>query len=305
VDPGMVLPVSNGLISEEYFDYLNSYKHRVNPESNALKVAYGGMGPDFITVSLATNATEIWGIDVNPYNASKVKFYLENWKSVDTYDPRLPPTERINDRDYFRMVGIDPVARPEYVWERDVGKRKSLGYWDLNAISTWGVERLLVYEFKKSGVEENSVTVEAINPQKTEVSFDWAYPGEKNRRRTLKLIHDDFYGAISGDTKNVYPRFDVVYVKSVPSAVVSVDWFSRHVPILIKDGGYFFIGGTIGEKADIAKYESNMSIPHFLQINYDRERHAQMLRFTKKADTDTQGRRFDYGWRLYLFRYVP
>ena len=172
----------------------------------------------------------------------------------------------------------------------------------MSAIDTWGVDRLLLYEFKKSGIDRDSITIKIINPQQIEINFVWSYPDEKPKRRTVRLVHDDFFGAIDDDTKITYPQFDAVYIKSIPAVASSPNWVSRNVHKLIKKGGYYFIGGTVGTEKDIADYEKALTVPHLSPIATERSTCARMLQFLRKDKMETQ--RFDYGWRLYLFQYL-
>lgn len=210
--------VSNGLMLKQQAAYCLAWNSIVGKQE---KVLYNAMGPDLATVLLTTNASEIIGVDVKGlYQEYLTGFILGAWHLVDKTPVYIPGAmwylfDEENTIDNFE-VDKEDLKR----FERDLNGRKERGYWDISYIVRWETERLITIELKKLGIDRNTISInEELST--TTIEFDWAFPGERETRRTLRYISGNVSEVVEQGVN--FSSIDCYYEKALPEDEVMFD----------------------------------------------------------------------------------
>ncbi len=213
--------VKNGLLTKEQVTYCMAWRRKIGDQK---RVMYNAMGPDLSTVLLTTNAKDIIGIDTAWVYANGVRGYIDSyWDEVDRA-PILHPEA------FWNLLSPDTPYKPDEErinrFNEDMEFRKAYGYWDKSIINRWDLDRLLVIEMKKLGVEPESVSV-SENSGFVDVGFKWAYPEEEITSRTLRA----FCGTIPQLPPNI-PKVNCFYQKSFFNADETKEYLKIVLPFL-------------------------------------------------------------------------
>lgn len=290
--------VQNGFITKEQTAYCLGWKDLVNPNSEPQTVLYNAMGPDAGTVLLTTNATSVYGVDFDPPSLDKTKSYLAVWNEVDTDPISLPPEDETYI-DKYRDEGIttptDETAAREL--QQTLRLRAERGYWDQAEMATWSIDRCLMIELKKLGINPNDIQVNSADGQ-VQLDFPWAFPGEEPKPRRITYIKGMTYDIIDNPEKYSLPQLDGYYEKSVENG----RWVGMNKNDLqdaqkfIKPGGYVLIGRGHGDDAEERKLEEANRAAlgvEFKPLNID-ERYKKIVHQRLQDERASK-----YGWDLY------
>lgn len=175
-----ILAVENQLMRPEQAKYYMAW-HRLFGDQR--RVVDNAMGPNLSSDLLLTNATEIIAVDEKGfYNSRSHQYVDEYWHFLDT-----KPIYRAGAFGY-RQVSAENLELPEKEWRlffEHQAERWRRGYWDMGALNHWDIDRLLFLEMKKMGVERRSIRIATPTTAVTKIRFEWAYPGEGLKQRTL------------------------------------------------------------------------------------------------------------------------
>lgn len=202
--------VKNQLLNPVFATYYMGWKHQVNPQSKDMSVLYHGMGPDASTVLLSTDATEVTSIDPKHPSVQELKHCLAHWDTIDTDLFNLPGKLHVMDP----SVADHPTEENLNSYLRGIltNKRES-GHWDSLDISALGVSRSLLIELKRMGIDKDSIRIDGEGGMTT-MSFDWAYPGEKPKKRRLNF-GDDYIDTFLNTEIVSAKKYDCFYEKSI------------------------------------------------------------------------------------------
>jgi hypothetical protein len=286
-------PVKDGSLSKEQAAYCLAWKDIVNPESKKGEtIMYNAMGPDFLTAFLVSNAEKIYGIDSNPPTYEKLVECFENWDNIDNDSNSIPP---INDN----CASVDKKIHPKSL-QKIIKLRAEQGFWDTEEMSAWPIEHCIIIEMKKMGIDKSTVKIENIN-ERAQISFDWAYPEEETRRRTVVYIAQKTDDIINDPNHCGITSIDGYYEKSMNSPRFNfLDTSSSDLPYiaqLINLDGFALIGRTQFSLFDMENEEKRLEQvtrdqfgPAFNAIDIDSEYKTMM----KETFVDK-----DYNWSLY------
>jgi hypothetical protein len=224
--------VANQHTAKEVVAYNISQKDIINPESKTpFYVLEVGFLPDISTILHATNATEVdvispgsaypyrWirtptggthmAFPMEVYRVEKrtligahLKTYLQN----GSLDEQLAASfMEINSRvdSVFRHHLQDNLEATLNLYRAMTQNRFAESYWDHSFLNDWGIELCLATELKKMNIPFDAIFV-YINGNVTEIDFDWAYPGEKEKKRRIRYFGTESYSMEKGGTMGCY-----------------------------------------------------------------------------------------------------
>lgn len=180
--------------------------------------------------------------------------------------------------------------------------RTDRGYWDLGEIMTQSIDRCLMIELKKLGINPSDIRVSSVDGQ-VQLDFPWAFPGEESKLRRITYIKGMTYDIIDNPEKYNLLQLDGYYEKSVEAG----RWVGMNkndlqdIQKFIKPGGYALIGRGLGDDIGERKLEeANRTAlgAEFEQLNIDQI-------YKKIVHQKLQGKRASkYGWYLYGARKI-
>lgn len=287
--------VRSGFISKEQATYCMGWKDIVNPQSEPKVVLYNAMGPDVSTILLATNADTVYGVDFQPPQVTKLMYYLDHWDEVDTDATSLPPESDYYLDKYHLTSQTEEIANREL--QRTLQLRNKRGYWDVAEMLTWSIDRCLVIELKKLGVDPKTIQVTEVQG-KVQLEFFWAFPGEEPKQRKILYLAGTTYDIIDNPHGFNLPSLDGYYEKSMEinrwADMVKNDLGEmRH---FIKPGGFVLIGrshGTENEERELEEANRAALGSDFEPIFIDDE-YKQMMDAALTSEYASK-----YGWDLY------
>lgn len=243
--------VINGLLQHAHVSYCMAWKRRVNAHSRPITVLHTSCGPDLSTVLLATNANRIIAVDRSVPTVYGLNLFLSHWHTIDT-DPTIAFDEA-------RKKGMkwdqDPDAMMQMLlppFKRMLKVRRERGFWNDTDIMGSFVDRLTVIELKKMGVQLSGIQVhpsesDPAPPQplgETQLIFDWAYPGEEPRPRTIDYVRSHIASLFSGALGSHIPPVDGLYQKARNGDSSRDRALVRDAQSLILAGGFILMGGS-------------------------------------------------------------
>lgn len=202
--------IENGLLRKEHVEYSMAWQKIIGPKN---KVVYNEMGPDISTVLFFSNANEIVGLDYR-FHGDYTKDYVDKyWDFIDT--KAIPPAGAMGYHyGFFTPESFEVSPERLKMFKEDLEDRSRRGYWNHRAILNFGVDRLLMLELKKMGVKRESIEIKTNrNGSKTEIKFDWAYPGETTKPRKIIYLSNSFDDALSSG-KIAIQNADCYYQKN-------------------------------------------------------------------------------------------
>lgn len=204
--------VTNGLLSQEQTAYCLGIQEQL-PHLNHPRVAmYGGMGPDISTVLLTTNANRVYGIEHRKVNLDRVAYYLDKWDEVDSAALDMPAIESM-------IRG----PRPEQALEDAFSQHRNFGYWDESTYNLLPLERLMVIELKKMGVNPATVILEEQDAIHKTIHFAWAFPGEAVQKRSITYVDETRLAVANPGSRSrlrhlsLPSAVDIYYEKALPT----------------------------------------------------------------------------------------
>lgn len=299
-----VLSVSpKTLLRPEQVIYNHEWQKIIGPRRNVL---YNAMGPDITTVLLLTNTDKIVGVDPNA-SFKHTKDYLElYWDYVD-----IKPILRAGAAGYSWGITPQGFQPSVYDWDlflKHVGDRNRRGYWDVGAVNRWDIDRLLMLELKKLGLSRSSIDLKLVGKRYSleehlNLSFEWAYPGEKPKIRTLEYYSRTLDQLLENKRfQRSLDRVDFYYQKSLPDSRLTIKYLEGIAPYLGKNSfsavGFLaaidwnWPGGNESYADAIGKTFGRNSKRLFLDSVYE-----------KMIDTipDDQDEMNKYGMKLHVF----
>lgn len=234
----MLPPVKNSSILKEQVAYCLAWKDIINPESKQGEtIMYNAMGPDFLTAFLVSNAEIIYGIDSNLPKYEKLIECFTDWDSIDVVTSSVKPKEHSHDF-------IDKQSHQKSL-QKTIESRAKQGFWDVPGISAQSIESCIIIEMKKMGIDKTSVKIEKTNGQ-IKINFDWAYPEEETRRRSVAYIARNINDIINDPNRCGITSIDGYYEKSMNEPRFSfLSTASNDLPFisqLINPNGFALIG---------------------------------------------------------------
>lgn len=295
-----IIPVQNKYLSKEQTTYCLGWKNLVNKKSEPCNVMYNAMGPDIATALLTTNATSIYGIEFSPPETKKLKYYLDNWNKVDTDVTSLPPENNLYQDKYNENSNVITQNEATEFANKEIQntlqKRNERGYWDVKEMYTWSIERCLIIEMKKLGINPESIKIDE-SKGRTQIEFDFAFPGENTKARKVIYIADYTFDILENPELHNIPLLDVYYEKSKETA--ETDGMRKKelqdLQTFIKPGGSMLFGRSIGakEEENIRENKDRNSLKdNFSNLSIDDNYTTMMTKFMKE-------KRHNYGWELY------
>jgi len=174
--------VENNLLRKEHVGYCMAIHKEIGDRQ---KVIYFQMGPDISTVLLTTNATEVVAIDGRFRGGADSQNYPDKyWDLVDKKP--FPPPGALGYK--WGSLTVEKYRAAKDVVEmfmEDLDFRKNRGYWSHRSPLNFQTDRLLMIELKRIGAIRESIKVSPKPDSTTEITFDWAYPGEASKTRKI------------------------------------------------------------------------------------------------------------------------
>lgn len=295
--------VQNGFITKEQVAYCLGWKDLVNPNSEPQAVLYNAIGPDVGTVLLSTNATSVYGVDAQPPSIDRTRHFLSEWDKVDTDVVSLPPKDNSYiDRYHNEGIKIPTPESAARELQKTLRLRAERGFWDVGEMITWSIDRCLIIELKKLGINQSDIQVNSADGQ-IQLDFPWAYPGEEPKLRRVTYIKGMTYDIIDNPEKYNLPQLDGYYEKSVEAG----RWAGMNKNDLqdmkkfIKPEGYALIGRGLGDDAEERKLEeANMAAlgTEFKPLSIDKG-YKEIVHQRLQDERASK-----YGWDLYGARKI-
>ncbi|MEK6956110.1 MAG: hypothetical protein AABW52_05600 [Nanoarchaeota archaeon] len=278
--------VNNGLLSIPQFVYCLTWNLHVGDFES---VVAGAIGPGLVDILLTLNPLEIYGIDINSPNKERLDKALAKWDVIDS-DPDCLPHEDLMIKSHLSPESYANILNETL--RRDFSHRKECGYWRIDNINRWSIERCIALELKRMGVKNSSLRIS--DNDYVAIEFDWAFPGEELKRRKIYFIPSRVDDMINN---KMFIGIDCYYEKSSMECTEPSD--SRRKLLGLKDivssNGIVLIGRTQNpdEDAEVEAMNSRVLEKSFKRIDFDNSYTSYMERTFRKPR---------YGWELYGFR---
>lgn len=293
--------VRNRLLRHEHVSYSMAWKRQINPHSRPITVLHTACGPDLSTVLLATNASRIIAVDRFVPQVDSLNLFLSHWNTIDT-DPTIA-----FDEDRKSAMGWDqqPEAMMDMLlppFKEMLKARRERGFWNDTDIMGSSVDRLTVIELKRMGVELGHIRLKPADSQtdpqellgETQLTFDWAFPGEEPRLRTVDYIRTDIALLFSGDLGSQLPPVDGLYQKARNGGSPRESALIHDVQSHLLAGGFILMGGA----ASLSPQQDGDQRPDALR-ELGPEFHPVQL---DTSVAHLMGKVDPYGWKLYGVR---
>jgi hypothetical protein len=205
-----VLPVvQNHLMSPEQAAYCLGWRDQLNPESRPFRLLYTHMGPDVSTSLTMTDADVIDGVD-RQFPSGNWERLLEQWDQLD--DP----------------ASMDEATAAEF--KRVLDTRYKLGYYRIDITRAIGLDRVLLMELKRLGVDPKSIRID-------DTADDLNIQYELGKPRRLSIHRKGIHSYLK---EKPHPeQFDAFYQKAGMNSLVALSGVLPEACQLIKPGGFF------------------------------------------------------------------
>ncbi|MCQ9208011.1 MAG: alpha-amylase family glycosyl hydrolase, partial [Omnitrophica bacterium] len=280
-------PIQAGLLDAGYVGHDMAMKEIMNPDNRDLVAVYGGSGADISNFLLSTNATTAYFVDHVKVRTAKLREWLDQW----------------SNRIFEHLIRSYLADKAGYGFGRSELRMKDIEMKVISELKAMGVPRksIKIHEKKKEG----SVVLE----------FDWAYRGQKPKRRKIIFLKADI------TRPRAYPKalkqalsegIDLYYQRAAFAAASSYKKFLpgiarsvRKNGFLALDGAYYVNGHRDIEPSDILSRIKSVSFRSpdtqaSMELNAFREA-VRALRHNVHFPADLRG----YGFDLKLFQRVP
>jgi hypothetical protein len=203
--------VRNGLIEPLHADYSMAHRRLLNPKGKPCTVMHGTPGPDLLTPLLAFDPKKVICIEKMHADVFKITRNLSQWRAES---PSYGETLKRN-------------------FSYALSERRQSCFWDIANIKGFLPDSLTV-ELFLLGVDPRRTSF--FNPRdgSYELSFPWAYPGEKEKKRTFKYFFDTDvtkpFGYPAALTRLIKGGYQYYYQKSAMDALQFAD---RYLPNFI------------------------------------------------------------------------
>lgn len=287
--------VRNGLLSREHVAYCLAVNSIIGPQQKAV---YNAMGPDISTVLLVTNPRKVVGVDHEYVNTLGLQEYIEKyWDMVDALPIKEAGIFRYPTRDGENTAeAYQPSEEDIERFFEDLDCRRQKGYWDESMIYRHSVERLLAIELKKIDVKKEDIS---FAPNSKSIRFEWAYPGETQKKRNLRYYRSDIL-------KLGYnlDKVDCFYQKSLPIPRDTIKYIKKILPNL--NPGATVLVGHLFKYNDY--WDSNEDFKNdildvlgegFEQIDEESQISSLIDRLPEEDPDDPYN---NYGMKLHIFR---
>jgi hypothetical protein len=276
--------VSTQRIRAEFAAYYLAWNRELNPEGLPITVTYGAMGADVLMPLLIGNPRFIHALDQCPISLEQLQLFLDHWAALDTVG----------------LTGNEEGSVTRALYDA-LRFRRQAGYWVGEDISVFGWARLLLFELKLLGVDRSKIHV-SNDGRRLRLDFEWAFPGEAPKPRTLLLTQTELpLGLQALDAPDLSPT--KIYIQ-------------KGGPKLQRDREYFEaayqkipVGSTLLWGFDMVgpPYSMNLNRPQALPgydpipLGVERfETEVYSLCFEQLLAPD-----FEYGWKLFQRRKPP
>ena len=199
--------------------YLLSLKKMVNPDGLPLKVVYGCSGNDCMTVLLATDAAEVFFVDLTPTTYDRFQEALQ------------------------QRIGGAPLPSEITVYQ----SLKNFYGGGLSHYNTDGTHKMVELESKffadlaAMGVPLDQVEIKNIDGEPS-IGFPWQYPGYPgSKRRYIRFIHSDITrpSEYVPSLRNLLREgIDIFYMKASFLAPLSYPTFLPEIAQAVREGGW-------------------------------------------------------------------
>lgn len=306
----------NVLLTSEYISYLLAWQRVVNPELQRMRMIYNAGGPDRSTPSfLVGRGGESFVIDLAYVSAKKLKFYLENWELIDQ-TPLLPFPSSWSESGWATLSNYGKFKLKEH-FLRQIHHRAKKGYWHISMIEKWGMERCIVIELKKMGVDPGTILPPIQKSKYVELQYQWGMEGERAEEMNVVYLEGSFPELMD---QGRLPMVDFYYQKAVSSNMDAVT--IPEVPKFIRQGGTVLLGRTNKSLArqKITECENRLSLGSDFETidvpwHYTLTMHELIERYSEEgifpdeeaslqSDKETEIERSNYWWQLYGARKV-
>lgn len=201
--------VQNHLMSPEQAAYCLGWRDQLNPEGRPFRLLYTHMGPDVSTSLTMMDADVIDGVD-RQFPSGNWEQLLDQWEQLDN------PTS----------LGETNAAE----LKRVLDTRYQLGYYRIDIARAIGLDRVLLMELKRLGVDPKSIQIDD-----TAADLNMQYELDKPRR--LSIHRDSIRSYLK---KNRSPeQFDAFYQKAGMNSLVALSDELPEACEKIKPGGFF------------------------------------------------------------------
>lgn len=260
--------VKNSLLTPEQVVYSLAWRDLVNPGSELISTIYPAIGPDLSTVLITTDATTIYGLDIEPPDINKLREHLLNLENID--EPKL---------------SLD--------WRREAG------FWEPCRHSTPPIEELIAIELKKMGVSKDTVTVSGTNGR-VQLEFNWGM-GYENKKRTIVYSKGDMNSSFKEGPNRNLQESECFYLKSYGGGPATIDIsFLKYISQFIKSGGTVLVGRVFGDlkvQENAEKGNKKLLGREFSRIGVNFPYTDMMMKLH-----EDQRNNMSYGWRLDGYR---
>lgn len=263
--------VENNLLRKEHVEYCMGWHKEIGDRN---KVIYYKMGPDVSTALLTTNATEIIGIDNSFYEGHSQDYIKKYWNFIDNkaipvagasgyQNGRFTPESYVPDKDRAKM------------FKEDLEDRRRRGYWNERASINFGMDRMFLIELKRLGIRKDIINIKERENLGTEITFNWAYPGERSKGRKVTFIPQHIVSEAEGKVVTLLKDADCYYQKgdSPKNTYARV----QDVQPYLKEAAVVAIGYQFQQNKDNSEYNKELGLalghwykPLFLNGYYDR-----------------------------------
>lgn len=263
--------VENNLLRKEHVEYCVAWHKEIGDRN---KVIYYKMGPDISTVLLTTNATEIIGIDSSFHEGHAEDYIKKYWNFID--NKAIPVAGAFGYQNgTFTPENFVPDKVTAQMFKEDLENRKGRGYWNQRALINFGTDRMFLIELKKLGVRKEIINIKDRENLGIEITFNWAYPGERSKGRKITFIPEYTVSEAKRNVVTLLKDADCYYQKgeSPKNTYARV----QDVQPYLKEAAVVAIGYQFQQNKDNTKYNRDLGLalghwykPLFLEGYYDR-----------------------------------
>jgi len=186
VDIEHITAIKRGIISPAQAAYCVANRNKINPQGLPLRGIYGASGPDMTTALLSTDASEMMFVDL----------------AIDPESFNADNLNRIKSGKYGEI---------ESKYFKELLSRFLNNLWNRHHIEK-DFPSLVVLDLKMLGVDAKDINFSRNSYGNVELTFPWAYPGEKARERKITFVKSDItypgeYNAELSEFLNSRPDF--------------------------------------------------------------------------------------------------
>ncbi len=308
-NPGKTEAPKKPLLTPEYASYLSAWQRVINPGFKPMSMMNNAGGPDRLTGSIIGGRVhECFVIELSALSAKKMKFYLSHWEQIDQ-TPFLPIPDSWKEAQPDSLSNYARIrVRERFLQEMNLRSEK--GYWNVREITQWGIERCILIELKRMGVNPATIHLGAQKKGWMELQYEWGIEGEIPEETHVVYLEGAFPELMA---QGKLPKVDIFYQKAV-SENMDAETVS-YLPDFINPGGFALLGKVQKGLAEqqmrealnrrrLGKNFSKVDVPwaYTLEMHEFIERYVEKQRSAEEENSETREEfidRANYWWQLY------